>query len=141
MSRQMRRPSSGAILLAIALIFIGLIFLCAICCCSSLSVVTWGEWDRFGDGWDDLGRGMGEVGREVGEVGRELGRGFGDLGRELGRTFGGLGRGIGALVGCICGLWPLALIVAGVLLLVNARKSRPGDEEVAPAVEDAAAAE
>jgi hypothetical protein len=82
--------------------------------------------------WEDFGHEMGDFGHEMGRMGDEIGRGFGEFGREMGRVFGGLGGGLGALIGCICGLWPLALIVVGVLLLINARRRPARSEPPAP---------
>ncbi len=56
----------------------------------------------------------GDIGQFFGNLGASIGTFFGNLGGAIGDFFGGLGRAAGQL-------WPLALIIAGALLLLRRR--------------------
>jgi hypothetical protein len=86
-------------ILAVILIVIGILFLFA-----NLGLFSVGDIGAF---FGSLG---GSVGSFFGNLGGEIGHFFGNLGSEIGRFFGGLGGAIGRL-------WPLIIILIGVLVL------------------------
>ena len=61
------------------------------------------------------------MGEFFGNFGRIMGEFFGSLGGSIGAFFGGLGRNI-------ANLWPLALILIGIVLLFSRRPNRQEEE-------------
>ncbi len=70
--------------------------------------------------WNSIGDFFGDIGRFFGNLGGDIGRFFGTLGSEIGRIFGSLGRSL-------ADLWPLALIAAGLFLLL--RRGKRSDQD------------
>lgn len=66
---------------------------------------------------------LGDIGSFFGRIGGSIGEFFGSLGGLIGSFFGSLGSTIGRLAGSLANLWPLLLIVIGVLLLF--RRGKP----------------
>lgn len=77
----------------------------------------------------DIGRLVGQAGGSFGQAlgdaassfGTAVGNFFGSFGRTIGQIFGGLGQGIGQLA---AHLWPLALIIVGLVMIFRRRPHR-----------------
>jgi hypothetical protein len=73
-----------------------------------------------------------DLGEFFGNFGRSFGEFFGNFGRAIGEFFGNLGGSIGSFFGnlgsALANIWPLALILIGLALLLWRRPSRQQEE-------------
>ncbi len=80
---------------------------------------------ELGETMGDLGETVGQLGADIGEVAGDIGETAGEVGQEVGETVGDLGRSIGDVFAPaparpdFAVLWPLVLIVAGLLLVLR----------------------
>ncbi|MBZ0294074.1 MAG: hypothetical protein K8L99_16050 [Anaerolineae bacterium] len=100
-------------LLAFILIIFGLAFLVVNISGFSATQVIGEAGRTVGETAGSLGQAIGEA---AGQFGSSVGNFFGNFGRTMGEFFGSLGRGFGRTA---ANLWPLVLIVIGLVLILR----------------------